>query len=46
MSFAYSILVVTAGCTGATLVACDHTELDPVERYTANLVKKDIVNNN
>ena len=31
MSFADSILVATARCTGATLVTCDHAELKPVE---------------
>ncbi|MCL2382228.1 MAG: hypothetical protein FWC64_11690 [Treponema sp.] len=32
MSFADTILVATARCTGATVVTCDHAELDPVER--------------
>jgi len=32
MSFADSILVATARCTGATVVTCDHVELEPVER--------------
>ena len=31
MSFADAILVATARCTGATLVTCDHVELEPVE---------------
>jgi predicted nucleic acid-binding protein len=32
MSFADTILVATARCTGATIVTCDHVELEPVER--------------
>jgi len=32
MSFADTILVATARCTGATVVTCDHVELEPVER--------------
>ena len=32
MSFADTILVATAACTGATIVTCDHVELEPVER--------------
>jgi len=32
MSFADSILAATARCTGATIVTCDHVELEPVER--------------
>ena len=32
MSFADSILVGTARCTGATVVTCDHVELEPVEK--------------
>ena len=32
MSFADTILVATARCTGATIVTCDHVELDPVEQ--------------
>jgi len=32
MSFADSILVATARCTGATVVSCDHVELEPVEK--------------
>lgn len=32
MSFADSILVATAKCTGATVVTCDHVELKPVEQ--------------
>jgi predicted nucleic acid-binding protein len=32
MSFADSILVATARYTGATVVTCDHVELEPVER--------------
>ena len=32
MSFADTILVATALCTGATIVSCDHVELESVER--------------
>ena len=32
MSFADTILVATARCIGATIVTCDHVELEPVER--------------
>jgi predicted nucleic acid-binding protein len=32
MSFADTILVATARCTRATIVTCDHVELEPVER--------------
>ena len=32
MSFADTILVATAHCTGSTIVSCDHVELDTVER--------------
>jgi predicted nucleic acid-binding protein len=32
MSFADTILVATAICTGATIITCDHAELDPVEK--------------
>jgi predicted nucleic acid-binding protein len=32
MSFADAILVATARCTGATVVTCDHVELEPVEQ--------------
>ena len=32
MSFADTILMATARCTGATIVSCDHVELDPVEQ--------------
>ena len=32
MSFADTILVATAVCTGATIVTCDHVELGPVEK--------------
>ena len=32
MSFADSILVATAKCIGATVVTCDHVELEPVEQ--------------
>ena len=32
MSFADTILVATARCTGATIVTCDHVELEPVEK--------------
>jgi len=32
MSFADTILVATAVCTGATIVTCDHIELEPVEK--------------
>ena len=32
MSFADAILVATARCTGATVVTCDHIELEPVEQ--------------
>ena len=32
MSFADTILVATARCTGAAVVTCDHVELDPVEQ--------------
>ena len=32
MSFADSILVATAKCTGAIVVTCDHVELEPVEQ--------------
>jgi len=32
MSFADTILLATARCTGATVVTCDHVELEPVER--------------
>jgi predicted nucleic acid-binding protein len=31
MSFADTILVATASCTGATVVTSDHAELEPVE---------------
>ena len=31
MSFADTILVATAHCSGATIVTCDHAELGPVE---------------
>jgi len=34
MSFADAILVATARFTGATVVTCDHVELEPVERQT------------
>jgi predicted nucleic acid-binding protein len=34
MSFADAILVATARCIGATVVTCDHVELEPVERQT------------
>ena len=34
MSFADAILVATARCAGATVVTCDHDELDPVERQS------------
>ena len=34
MSFADAILAATARCTGATVVTCDHVELEPVERQT------------
>ena len=33
MSFADAILVATARCTGATVVTCDHVELQPVEQH-------------
>jgi predicted nucleic acid-binding protein len=33
MSFADAILVATARCTGATVVTCDHAELDPIEQH-------------
>jgi predicted nucleic acid-binding protein len=32
MSLADTILVATAICTGATVVTCDHAELEPIER--------------
>jgi predicted nucleic acid-binding protein len=32
MSFADTILVATARCTGATIVTCDHVALEPVEQ--------------
>jgi len=32
MSFADSILMATAHYTGATVVTCDHVELEPVEQ--------------
>jgi predicted nucleic acid-binding protein len=32
MSFADTILVATARCIGATIVTCDHVELEQVER--------------
>jgi predicted nucleic acid-binding protein len=32
MSFADTILVATASYSGATIVTCDHIELEPVER--------------
>ena len=32
MSFADAMLVATARCTGATVVTCDHVELEPVEQ--------------
>ena len=32
MSFADTILVATARCTGAAIVTCDHIELESVER--------------
>jgi len=32
MSFADTILVATAVCTGATVVTCDHIEFEPVEK--------------
>jgi len=32
MSFADTILVATAVCTGATIVTCDRNELEPVEQ--------------
>jgi predicted nucleic acid-binding protein len=32
MSFADAILVATARCTGATIVTCDHAELEPIEQ--------------
>jgi predicted nucleic acid-binding protein len=32
MSFADSILMATARYTGATVVTCDHVELEPIER--------------
>ena len=32
MSFADTILVATARFTGATIVTCDHTEFDPVDK--------------
>ena len=32
MSFADTILVATARCSGATIVTCDHVELGPVEQ--------------
>jgi len=34
MSFADAILAATARCTGATVVTCDHVELEAVERQT------------
>ena len=33
MSFADTILIATARCTGATVVTCDHAELDQVEHH-------------
>ena len=33
MSFADTILVATALYTGATIVTCDHVELEPVEKH-------------
>ena len=32
MSFADTILIATAVCSGATVVTCDHVELEPVEK--------------
>jgi len=32
MSFADTILVATASCIGATIVTCDHAELEPIEQ--------------
>jgi predicted nucleic acid-binding protein len=32
MSFADTILVATAVCNGATVVICDHAELEPIEK--------------
>jgi predicted nucleic acid-binding protein len=32
MSFADSILMATAQCTGSIVVTCDHAELEPVEQ--------------
>jgi predicted nucleic acid-binding protein len=32
MSFADAILVATARYTGATVVTCDHVELEPIEQ--------------
>jgi len=32
MSFADTLLVATAHCTGATVVTCDHLELEPIEQ--------------
>jgi predicted nucleic acid-binding protein len=32
MSFADTILVATAVCTNATVVTCDHVELEPIEK--------------
>jgi len=34
MSFADTILTATARCTGATVVTCDHAELELVEQQT------------
>jgi predicted nucleic acid-binding protein len=33
MSFADTILVATAVCTNATVVTCDHVELEPIEKH-------------
>jgi len=32
MSFADALLVATAHCTNATVVTCDHLELEPIEQ--------------
>ena len=32
LSFADTILVATARCTGTTIVTCDHVELEPIEQ--------------
>jgi len=34
MSFADTILVATAYCTGATIVSCDHVELGSIEQQS------------